>query len=368
MKDAYRRLISRTKEKTSRTSLTIGFSVFVFAILAAAVALTAFGLWILTVVGVLVDIEGDLKLSSVILFMSLISLIIGGALVFLTSRIPLRPVNRLINSMNRLARGDFKTRLHPEGVFSSHPAMRELAESFNKLAEELEHIEIFRSDFINDFSHEFKTPIASIAGLAGLLEKGSLDAEQTQTYLRAIREESRRLASMATSILYLKRVENQKILTDLTTFNLSEQIRSSVLLLEDKWTQSEIELSLDFDEYSVTANEELARQIWINLLDNALKFTPRGGRVDLDIRKDGEMLAVRIGNTGSEIPRDLQEKIFTRFYQADASHATKGNGIGLAIVKSIVELHGGKISVESENNYTSMTVLLPHRQESGFGG
>lgn len=362
MKEAYRRLIDKTREKTSRTSLTIGFSLFVFALLAAAVALTALGLWILTRVGVLVDIEGDLKLGSVILFMSLISLILGGALVFLTSRIPLRPINRLINHMSRLAAGDFKARLTFRGAFASHPAVRELTDSINKLAEELEHIEILRGDFINDFSHEFKTPIASIAGLAGLLEKGGLDEERSRLYLRSIREESHRLSSLATSVLHLKRVESQKILTDLSTFNLSEQLRSSVLLLEEKWSQRGLELSLDFDEYTIEANEELLRQVWINLLDNAVKFADDNGRIDIDLTASDGQLTVRIGNSGSEIPSEIRERIFTKFYQADASHATKGNGIGLAIVKSIVSLHGGSIAVESQNHYTSMIVKLPIRQ------
>jgi signal transduction histidine kinase len=362
MREAYRRLIDKTKEKTSRTSLTLGFALFVFAILVSAVALTALGLWILTRAGVLVDIEGDLKLGSVILFMSLISLILGGALVFLTSRFPLRPVNRLINHMNRLAAGDFKARLVFRGAFGSHPAIRELTDSVNKLAEELEHIEILRSDFINDFSHEFKTPITSISGLAGLLEKGGLDDDRRQLYLRSIREEAHRLSSLATSILYLKRVESQKILTDVSSFNLSEQLRSSVLLLEERWSRKGIELSLDFDEYGIEASEELLRQVWINLLDNAMKFADEGGRIDIDLTESSGYLTVRIGNSGSEIPREIQERIFTKFYQADASHATKGNGIGLAIVKSIIELHGGRIAVKSENNYTSMIVTLPGRQ------
>lgn len=362
MKEAYRRLLSKTKERTSRTSLTIGFSIFVFAILASAVLLTALGLWILTRAGVLVDIEGDLKLGSVILFMSLISLILGGTLVFLTSRFPLRPINLLINHLGRLASGDFKARLSFGRVFSAHPAMKELADSVNKLAEELDHIEILRGDFINDFSHEFKTPIASIAGLAGLLEKGGLSPEQSALYLRSIREESHRLSSLATSILYLKRVESQKILTDVTTYNLSEQLRSSVLLLEEKWSRKGIELSLDFEEHTVEASEELLRQVWINLLDNAVKFANEGGRVEISVSELGESIAVRIGNTGSEIGQELRERIFTKFYQADPSHATEGNGIGLAIVQSIVELHSGRVEVESENNYTQMTVTLPRRQ------
>lgn len=354
--------IEKIKEQTSRTSLTIMLALFVFAILLSAIALTALGLWILTLAGVTVNVDGELQLGLVILFMSLISLVIGVVITFCSSRIPLKPVNELINKMNRLASGDFKTRLEFGASFSSHPVGKELTESFNKMAEELENTEMLRSDFINAFSHEFKTPIVSITGLANLIESGNLTEEQRNQYARAIREESMRLSAMANNVLNLTKVENQTILTDVTNFNLSEQIRSALLLLEEKWTKKEVDLQLEFDEFMIEANEELLKQVWINLIDNAIKFVPRGGVVGLEVYEDGEDICVKISNTGSEIPLDKQEKIFHKFYQADESHATKGNGIGLAIVKNIVELHNGKISVLSENQLTIFTVALPKKQ------
>ena len=362
MKKAPQINIEKIKERTSRMSLTLALSIFVFVILLAAIGLTALGLWLLTKAGVTVDINGELQLGQVILFMFLISLIIGGIAVFFSSRLPLKPVNEIINKMNRLASGDFKTRLEFGDTMSAHPAVKELTTSFNTMAEELENTEMLRNDFINAFSHEFKTPIVSITGFANLLEAGNLTEEQRIQYARAIREESLRLSSMASNVLNLTKVENQTILTDVSRFNLSEQVRSAVLLLEEKWSGKNIDLLLDFDEYMIEANEEMLKQVWINLIDNAVKFVPRCGTVELEVIDEGETLCVRISNTGSEIPPEKMEKIFAKFYQADESHATQGNGIGLAIVKSIVELHRGKVSVTSGGGITSFCVTLPKKQ------
>lgn len=362
MKKAPPLSMEKIKERTSRMSLTLAFSVFVFAILLSAIALTALGLWLLTRAGVIVDVDGELQLGLVILFMSLISLIIGGVTVFFSSRIPLKPVNEIINQMNRLASGDFKTRLQFGRTLSAHPAIKELTTSFNAMAEELENTELLRNDFINSFSHEFKTPIVSIAGFANLLEAGNLTEEQRVQYARAIREESMRLSAMASNVLYLTKVENQTILTDIAPFNLSEQLRSAVLLLEEKWSEKNIELQLEFDELMIEANEEMLKQVWINLIDNAVKFAPRCGTVALKVLEAGESLCVKVSNTGIEIPQEQWEKIFAKFYQADASHALQGNGVGLAIVKRIVTLHKGEVSVNSGNGITTFTVVLPKKQ------
>jgi len=357
--------IKISKERKSRTSLTLWLAVFVFCILLSAIAMTALGLWLLSKADIFIDIDGELDIGMVILFMSLISLIIGGVIAFFSSKIPLKPINELINKMNRLAAGDFKTRLNFGDTLSAHPAMKELSTSFNTMAEELENTEVLRNDFINNFSHEFKTPIVSITGFAQLLERENLSDEQKKVYLRSIREESLRLSTMATNILNLTKVENQTILSDITNFNVSEQVRSAVLLLEDKWVNKNIELQIDFDEFTIEANEELLKQVWINLIDNAVKFVPRCGTVELDITADNDTICVSISNTGSVIPEDKKEKIFNKFYQADESHSTTGNGIGLAIVKRIVYLHHGAVNVKSKDGITTFSVILPKKQYKG---
>ena len=168
-----------------------------------------------------------------------------------------------------------------------------------------------------------------------------------------------RLSYMATNVLNLTKVENQTILTDVTVFNLSEQLRSCLLLLEAKWSQKEIELDLDLEEYTVSANEELLKQVWINLLDNAVKFTPEHGCIRITVTPSKDRLTVTILNTGSEIPPEKQDRIFNKFYQCDESHAGRGNGVGLAIVRRIVELHGGEVTVESGDGKTVFSVSLP---------
>lgn len=356
------RLAKKGKERKSRKSLTLFFSVFVFIILLAAVMLTALTVWILGKAGVFIKIDGKLEISTIMLFVFLISIILGTAATFLLVRIPLNPINKIINKMNRLAAGDFKTRLEFGNTLSSIPAMNELTTSFNTMAEELENTELLRNGFINDFSHEFKTPIVSIMGFASLLEKEDLTDEQRRQYARAIREESARLSTMSTNVLNLNKVERQTILTDVTSFNLSEQIRSAVLLLEDKWSRKNIDLRLDFDEFTVEANFELLKQVWINLVDNAVKFTEHGGIVELEIREEKDVFAVTVSNSGEEIPKDKREKLFNKFYQGDESRATGGNGIGLAIVKRIADLHSAKVSVTSKDGFNSFTVTLPKKQ------
>lgn len=168
-----------------------------------------------------------------------------------------------------------------------------------------------------------------------------------------------RLSSMATNVLSLTKVENQTILTDVSEYNLSEQIRSCMLLLENKWSKKNIELQLEFGEHMISANEELLKQVWINLLDNAVKFTPDGHTIQVGISETEGGLVVEVLNTGTEISEKSQAKIFNKFYQADESHATQGNGIGLAIVKRIVGLHGGTVRVSSKNEVTVFSVELP---------
>jgi signal transduction histidine kinase len=290
----------------------------------------------------------------------LAALLVGALMTFFLGQIPMQRVNSLINQMNRLAAGDYKARLSCDGIWGRHPTVRELADSFNRMAEELQSTEMLRGDFINNFSHEFKTPIVSIAGFAKVLRKGNLSEEQKQEYLAIIETESLRLSQMATNVLNLTKVENQTILTDVTEYNLSEQIRSCILLLSEKWEQKGIEYDLNFDEYRIHANEELLMQVWINLLGNAVKFSPPCGVIEVGITQQERTMTVTITNTGKEIPPEQRGKIFHKFYQADESHASEGNGIGLAIVKRVVELHEGAVTANSEKGKTTFTVILPN--------
>lgn len=346
-------------ERQQRLALTILFSFVVFCFFIITMFIVGGTIIFLVHKGVLKHVNDVPRVDHLIINIMIASVLLGTVLTAITSRIPLKPVNSFINAMNRLASGDYKARLHFGKYFEKHPTAIELMESFNHMAEELEKTEMLRSDFINNFSHEFKTPIVSIAGFAKLLKQGNLTEEQRMEYINIIEEESLRLADMATNVLKLTKLENQTILTGVSEFNLSEQIRNCVLLLENKWTKKNITPELSFDEYTVYANEEMLKEVWINLLDNAIKFSDEGGTVKVDITEMESRILVSVTDIGTEIPQEARENIFRKFYQADESHSVAGNGIGLAIVKKILDLHGGDITVSSRNRKTVFTVSLP---------
>lgn len=349
-----------TKAKRARhRSLTLLFSLFAFVILAVALLLAVGIMYGLTWLDLLpvsaVSLSATLQ---VLLLMAAISLILGTALSALAVRFPLKPINWLIDQMNRLAAGDFQARVHFGRKADMIPAFYQVEESFNKMAEELGNTEMLRQDFINNFSHEFKTPIVSIAGFAKLLQRADLSEQQRQEYIDAIVEESRRLSDMATNVLKLTNIENQSILTGITRFNLSEQIRSAVLLLEDQWTAKHLELDMDFPEVEISANEDMMQEVWINLLQNAVKYSPDYGPLQVRIEEQADTVQVSVANSGEIAPEHLS-RIFQKFYQADRSHFSAGNGVGLAIVKGITELHGGTVSAESKGGAVIFTVTLP---------
>jgi signal transduction histidine kinase len=355
----------KKKEGKQRFGLTLLVTICVFVVMLIT-SLVSYG-----VVSVLVSgnssplkVGDDITPQFALLSMLIVSMIIGIVLSALMSRMLVRYVNRLIDKMNHLASGNFKTRLKFGEPIGNHPTVREITESFNQMAEELEHTEVLREDFVNNFSHEFKTPIVSIAGFAKLLKKGNLSEEQKAEYLDIIEEESLRLSEMATNVLNMTKIENQTILTDITTYNLSEQIRSCVLLLEKRWTSKNLELSLEFDEYGINACEELLKQVWINLIDNAIKYSPEYGLIVIKVREKGDSYHISVANSGIEIPKEKQQKIFEKFYQADESHSSAGNGIGLSIVKYVIDLHGGQVFAECKNGITTFNVIITKSQEN----
>lgn len=336
------------------------FALVVFLSVLLNAVISAVTIYILIKSGILILTDVTvMDAGRLLVFYIAISVPIGFVVALMASKVPLKPIRTLINSMDRLASGDFSTRANVGSVMQMYPPYIGVTESFNKMAEQLENTELLRMDFINNISHEFKTPIVSIAGFAKLLKRGNLTEEQTQEYLSIIEEESVRLSSLATNVLNLTKVENQTILTDTSVYNLSEQIRSCMLLLERKWENRDLDWQLAFEEHEICGNEDLLKQVWINLLDNAIKFTPDGNLIAVQIREKGDRICVVVRNTGSEIPAQHQKKIFNKFYQADESHSTQGNGIGLAIVKRIAQLHGGTVWVESENRETCFTVEIP---------
>ena len=286
---------------------------------------------------------------------AMLTMALGTVLAGLLVRIPLKSINTLMDGLNSLASGHFEQRVE----LGESRMMRELSDSFNTLAQELQNTEMLRSDFINNFSHEFKTPIVSIRGFARILQRGGLTEEQQQEYLSIIVDESTRLSSMATNVLSLSKVENQSILTDVSSYNLSEQLRKCILVLESKWTAKGLSVEADFGEYHVRGNEEQLKQVWLNLVDNAVKFSPEGGEIRVDVCRQGAWLCVTVVNHGPAMTEEERRRAFDKFWQGDTSHAAEGTGIGLSVVKKIVELHRGSVDVDSSEEGTVFTVRLP---------
>ncbi len=283
----------------------------------------------------------------------IISILIGTVLTLSIGHLPLRPVNTLIQAIHAVSKGDFQTKIYIE-----HPQeFKELSHCFNRMTEELAGIEMLRSDFINNFSHEFKTPMASILGFAKLLKKGDLTPEEQAEYLDIIIEESKRLTELSTNILNLSKVESMCLLTDFTTFNIAEQIRESVVLLESKWNKKEISFDFDLKELQFNGNEQLLKQVWMNLIDNAIKFSPSKSEIALSLTANNNFIKVAVKDCGPGVDKKTQHKIFEKFYQGDTSHSSEGNGLGLSLVKKIVELHHGTITVKSHPGQGSIFIV-----------
>ncbi len=287
-------------------------------------------------------------------------IIIGTVISSASTKIWLGRLTRISNAMREIAKGNFKTRVPEKDKKETLTEFGELERAFNQMSSDLDGIEMFRNDFINNFSHEFKTPIVSIRGFARQLQSESLTEEQKKEYINIIVEESSRLAGMAQNVLLLTKLENQTIVSEKTEFYLDEQLRHVILLFEKEWSEKNIELDLDMDEVKYTFNEEMLSHVWINILSNAVKFTPENGRISCKLKQSGRLISVEISDSGMGMSDEVKARIFEKFYQGDSSHATIGNGIGLNIVSRIVDLAGGSISVESAvGKGSSFTVKLP---------
>ena len=335
----------------SLKTLRWGFTLCVFVILLFTILVFS-GIEILLESTRIVDITyGRLV---IVLICAAASITLGSFITAVTIQLPMLPVKKLIRGMTRLANGHFEERM----AFGETSAMKEVGDAFNSLASELENTEMLRSDFVNNFSHEFKTPIVSIRGFAKILQRPDLTESQRQEYVGIIVDESTRLANMATNVLNLTKIEKQTILTNKQEFNLSEQLRRCILLLEKKWDSKNLNVLADFPECMMTGDEELLKEVWVNLLDNAIKFSPEGGELEVRMARRGQWQEVAIVNHGPQIPQEQQKRLFDKFWQGDPSRAAEGTGIGLSIVKKVVDLHNGQIEVQSTPRATAFTVRL----------
>mgnify|MGYP001088762473 FL=1 len=280
-----------------------------------------------------------------IVWIILASVIAGGVLNNFLSIRYFGPVLKLEKAMQQVAEGDFSVRLKTGKHLKE---IQDIYSNFNLMVQELEATEILQTDFVSNVSHEFKTPISAIEGYATLLQDSDMPiSEEQEQYIDKILFNTGRLSHLAGNILLLSKIEHQAIQTRQNWYRLDEQIRQSIVMLEPKWSEKELEFDVDMVDVEYLGNENLICHVWDNLLSNAIKFSPCGGTIYIRMMPEGEKIRFSIENEGPQIREDSMKHIFDKFYQCDSSHKQEGNGLGLALVKQILNLCKGTIFVEN---------------------
>ncbi len=294
-----------------------------------------------------------------IILIGIIGIVLATITALLLTRLLSRPIRTLQKAMTKVADGNFDIVLDTESGFEE---MVQITKSFNSMTKELAATEILQSDFVSNVSHEFKTPINAIEGYATLLQNDDATPEERRKYVDKILFNTKRLSTLVGNILLLSKIDTQGIPESHETYRLDEQIRQSILLLEPRWQERETEFDIELDEIEYTGNETLMIHVWNNLIDNAIKFGKRGGLVKIKLSKYEGFAEFVIEDDGDGIPEGDADRIFGKFYQSDSSHKAEGNGLGLALVKQIVELAEGEISVENaEGGGARFTVILKNQ-------
>ena len=259
-----------------------------------------------------------------------------------------KPVQQIMAALDKVMQGDFTVRIPPVKEFAGETGFNELIPAINKMTAELQGTETLRTDFIANVSHELKTPLAVMGNYATMLQQPGISEEDRVEYARAISHSSRRLAALITNILKLNKLENQQIFPQPQEFDLGEQLCECLLAFEEAWERKNLEIETDIaDDIRIRSDPELLSLVWNNLISNAVKFTPEGGTIAVSLKADGQNVTVSVRDTGCGIDAETGKHIFEKFYQGDTSHATQGNGLGLALVKRVIHIMNGEISVRS---------------------
>lgn len=295
-------------------------------------------------------------------FLTITSLIISTVIATIISGIAskriLRPIRTLSKATEEVAKGNFSVKI---GIPKDYEFAL-LAKNFNKMVHELSSIETLRNDFVSNVSHEIKTPIASIQGFAKLIQDKNLDDDERSEFTDIIISESSRLSKLTSNILKLSKLENQEVITGKAEFALDEQIRCAILIMEPEWSEKGIDLDIDLDKVSIIGNEDLLQQVWLNIIGNAIKFTEKGGTIGIKLMDLQDKIVIKVSDNGVGMNEETQRHIFDKFYQGDKSHLSEGNGLGLSLVKRIIELCDGEIKVRSKLYYgTTFTIGLPKK-------
>ena len=277
----------------------------------------------------------------------IVSVVVGGVMTAVISKTFFNPVKNLRQAMDKVANGDFAIQLDTDK--SSSGEIKELYAGFNLMTNELKATEILQTDFISNVSHEFKTPINAIEGYSTLLQGcENLDDDQKE-YIEKILFNTGRLSSLVSNILLISKIENQSIQAKREIFSLDEQIRETIVALETAWAPKSIDLDVELDSVKYNGNEIMMRHVWSNLIGNAIKFTPENSIVSIRLQNSKDKFIFSVTDQGEGLSDEAQKHLFDKFYQADTSHKSEGNGLGLALVKQILDIDGGDITAENVN-------------------
>ena len=302
----------------------------------------------------------QLELPVALVICSLLTIVSGALLLAWEAGFYIRPAQSVVEATGRIAKGDFAVRVpQPENLVSTEEGVQ-LIENFNRMAKELQSIDHMQKGFTGSVSHEFKTPLSSIVGFSEILLEDGLTENERREYTGLVHEEALRLSRLAENLLRLSRLDAQAIVMRHENIAVDEQIRQCVILLAERWEAKDISFAIALPSLPIESDPDLTKQVWLNLIDNAVKYSETGSTIHITGELGVDSICVRIRDEGIGIPAEKQTHIFERFYQCDESHQEKGHGLGLSIVKRILELLGGQIDCQSQlGKGTEMAVALP---------
>lgn len=350
-------------DRYGRVLRAVSRFLFIFTVAAFLItcSITLFVTVMTNTLGIVLS-DADVEVAAKLTFLNVIGLsLLFTAIDTLRKRITVEmPAKRITDAAEKIMKGDFSVRIPRRRTRNAENEFNEIADCFNRMAEELSNTETLRTDFIANVSHELKTPLAVIRNYATMLENPALPASERTEYARAISDASLRLAALVTNILKLNKLENRQIAFAKRAYDLSSEVAECLLSFEDAWEKKGIDIETNIEDgVRVKSDPEMMCLVWNNLISNAIKFTKSGGRVTVSVRSDGAFATVTVRDTGCGISPEVGKHIFDKFYQGDTSHATEGNGLGLALVRRIVDLAGCNIEVESAvGEGTAFTVRM----------
>ncbi|MFA9378427.1 MAG: sensor histidine kinase [Lachnotalea sp.] len=358
-----------TKKKKFRLSLRI----YIALVSIVTICLSCCFSGVIVVIGMKILYHGVFTAQvafAMCLMVCTLTMIIGGVTLWAGSKHLTQPLLEINNVVKQIAQGDFFVEIirniAARGEHRYTNEIDELAVNVNKMAIELQGMEYLRKDFMSNVSHEMKTPVAAIAGFTEILLDGGISKEEEKDYLRLVNQEAIRLSRLSGNMLRMSRLDNQVIVSKKDKVQLSEQIRKCIIVLSEKWSEREIEFEVNLEEVEIISDYDMLFQVWTNLIDNAIKYSVKAGKIYVEAKRvTDNYVEVRIRDEGIGISEENIARIFEKFYQCDASHKKDGNGLGLSIVKRIIELLHGSISCESTLTegttfYVSLSIELPN--------